>query len=195
MSKAACVIVDVQNDFCAGGTLAVPGAADIFPVITRLIQAAYQNELMIIASRDWHPENHSSFIEQGGPWPRHCVQGTAGARWPAALCLPENTLIVSKGQAQAVEEYSAMLGLVEGDGRDLGAFLLAKGVQQLLVCGLALDYCVYETALQARMQGFAVDLCLPGTRGIDPARCQQCLQQLMSEGVGVLEAELEASFF
>ncbi len=104
----ALVIVDVQNDFCPGGSLAVDEGHEIVPVINRWIRAAVQQGARIVATRDWHPPDHASFHAGGGPWPQHCVQGSEGAAFHADLELPDDVHIVSKGTHRDDASYSAV---------------------------------------------------------------------------------------
>jgi nicotinamidase/pyrazinamidase len=155
VEKAALLIVDVQNDFCPGGTLPIPaGDAVIAPLnaAAHLFSAA---GLPVLASRDWHPPQTRHFRDFGGNWPVHCVAGTPGAAFHSALQLPPETVILSKGSDPALNGYSAFEG-VSPDGRQLAELLRAMGVQRLYVGGLATDYCVLITTLEARQRGLAV---------------------------------------
>src|SRR5690348_12260677 len=102
----ALLLVDVQNDFLPGGSLAVPHGDEVIPPLNRLIQSFSRRSLPIFATRDWHPAEHCSFREQGGPWPPHCVAGTQGAAFPANLALPHDTAIVSKATTKEEDAYS-----------------------------------------------------------------------------------------
>lgn len=141
--RAALIIVDVQNDFCPGGALAVPDGDNIVPVIQKLVKS---NLFHVVAvSKDWHPANHSSFKEQGGPWPPHCVQGTDGAMLHRGLrylghggC---DVVRVNKGMNPDEDAYSAF-----GGQPNLTDELINRGITHVLVCGLATDYCVKATA-------------------------------------------------
>jgi nicotinamidase/pyrazinamidase len=158
----ALLIVDVQNDFCAGGALAVPDGDAVVPVLNDWIAAAQAAGAPVFASRDWHPADHISFQAQGGPWPPHCVQGTSGASFHPELRLPADVGIVSKGTEADVEGYSAF------ERTDFAERLRAAGVRRLWVGGLARDYCVRASVLDALDQGIAVRVIVPGTRGIAP---------------------------
>lgn len=146
----ALLIVDVQRDFLPGGALAVPEGDAVIPVLNRYIELAARSAVPLFASRDWHPQNHSSFRSRGGPWPPHCVAGTEGAQFSPGLQLPANAVVVSKATEKDADAYSAFAGT------DLAQTLRARGVQRLWIGGLATDYCVLNTVLDARREGFAV---------------------------------------
>jgi nicotinamidase/pyrazinamidase len=154
------LIVDVQNDFCAGGALPVPDGDAVVPVLNDWIAAAGEAGVPVFASRDWHPENHSSFQAQGGPWPPHCVQGTPGAAFHPELKLPPDAVVVSKGTDPETDGYSVFAGT------DFAARLHERGVSRLWIGGLARDYCVRASALDAIDAGVEVRVIVPATRGI-----------------------------
>jgi len=145
----ALLVVDVQNDFI-GGTLAVPGADRLIPALNRYIAAFTARGLPVLATRDWHPADHCSFRERGGPWPGHCVAGTHGADFHPALALPPGAAIVSKATAPEREAYSSFAGT------DLDQRLAAQDVRRLFIGGLATDYCVVQTTRDALQQGYEV---------------------------------------
>lgn len=145
----ALVIVDVQGDFVTG-SLAVPGGAAVIPPLNRAAAAFAARGLPVIATRDWHPDDHMSFHEQGGPWPAHCVAGTPGADAAEGLELPPGTVIVEKADTAAVDAYSAF------QGTGLAGDLRERGVRRLVVGGLATDYCVLNTVTDAIAEGFDV---------------------------------------
>ncbi len=157
----ALLIVDVQNDFCPGGALPVPEGDRVVPVLNRWIAVAQSRGARIYASRDWHPGDHVSFREQSGPWPPHCVRDTEGARIHEDLELPENAELVDKGVHRDRDNYSAF------DGTGLAAMLRAEGVERVWVGGLALDYCVLATVLDAIKEGFEVHLLTDATRPVE----------------------------
>lgn len=135
------LVVDVQADFCPGGALAVKGGNDIVPVINKYVDEFVKNGDDIVYTRDWHPGNHSSFIERGGPWPPHCVRGTFGALFHPQLDV--RGTIFSKGMDAEHEEYSAA-----HDSRSpLVRYLHAMNTTQIYVCGIATDYCVKQHVL------------------------------------------------
>jgi nicotinamidase/pyrazinamidase len=162
----ALLIVDLQNDFCPGGALAVAGGDAVLPVVNRLAARAAARGLPVYASRDWHPPDSTHFAANGGPWPTHCVAGTAGARLHPDLALPASAMIVTKGVARDEHGYSAFDGTVTGRGSLLDD-LRARGVDHLIVGGLATDYCVRATVLDARRHGLGVTVVEDGVRAVN----------------------------
>ncbi len=160
-NKDALLITDIQIDFLPGGTLPVEGGDKIIPVINEYINHFVSSKAHVIASRDWHPRNHISFKEQGGPWPPHCIADTEGAKFSPYLKLPSRTLIISKATDPHHEAYSAF------DGTNLEENLGKLGVTRLFVVGLATDYCVVNTVLDARQLGFEVVVLMDATLGIN----------------------------
>ncbi|MHB0878491.1 MAG: isochorismatase family protein, partial [Anaerolineae bacterium] len=154
-------VVDVQNCFIPGGSLAVPEGDRVVEPLNAYIEAVHAAGGFIAASLDWHPTNHISFRDQGGLWPPHCVQGSEDAEHHPALRLPPDAHIVRKGYDADREAYSAF------DGTDLAEALRRRGVRRLLVGGLATDYCVRQTVLDAIAEGFAVWLLLDAVRAVD----------------------------
>ena len=173
----ALLLVDVQRDFCPGGALAVPGGDTIVPVLNRWIAAAEAAGVPVFATRDWHPPDHVSFEAQGGPWPPHCVAGTEGAAFHPGLALPDDAVIVSKATEPEAEAYSGF------DGTDLAAALRELGVRRLWVGGLATDYCVRASALDAAEAGFEVALIPGGHRGIAENTSDEALRDMEAAGV------------
>ncbi len=178
----ALIVVDVQNDFCPGGALAVADADPILPELNRWIEAAEHDGALIVISRDWHPPDHSSFRERGGPWPPHCVQDTEGAAFHSSLRLPAGTVILSKGTDPEREAYSAF------DGTGLAERLRAREVQRVWVGGLALDYCVKATVLDARRAGFETHLIEPATRAVEAGAGNRALEAMKVAGA-IIEHE------
>lgn len=144
----ALIIVDVQNDFCPGGSLAVQGGDRVATTLTRIARAFKRRGAQVFATQDWHPAGHSSFKGQGGPWPAHCVQGTAGADLHPNLRLPEGTSVVRKGSNPQIDAYSGFLD------SDLEGQLKRAAIERAFVGGIATDYCVLNTVLDARRLGF-----------------------------------------
>lgn len=159
--KSALILVDVQNDFCPGGALAVKEGDAVVPVLNRYIALFAEAGAPIYATRDWHPADHISFAEQGGIWPAHCVRESEGAAFHSALTLPDDTTIISKAQRQDEEAYSGFVGT------NLADQLRAQGIERLYVGGLATDYCVKSTVLDALREGFDTTFLADGSRGVE----------------------------
>lgn len=179
MSTAVLVVVDIQNDFCAGGALAVPEAEAVLPVVNGLMRDFQR----VVLTQDWHPPGHVSFASShvGQPafsritlpsgdqvlWPDHCVQETPGAAFHPGLAVPDGATVVRKGVHGEIDSYSAFF---ENDRRTpvgLDAVLRAGHAGELVLVGLATDFCVLHTALDARALGYAVTVVEHGCRGID----------------------------
>jgi nicotinamidase/pyrazinamidase len=176
----ALIIVDYQNDFARpDGALAVPAGEEVVDHINALARSGDYE--LVLATRDWHPPEHGSFTEQGGIWPVHCVQGTEGAELHAALDTEPLDAIVDKGQDPGTEGYSAF------DATSLAETLRARGVDAVTVVGLATDYCVKNTALDALREGFAVRVDRAGIRGVDvqPGDSERALEELAAAGATV----------
>jgi nicotinamidase/pyrazinamidase len=181
--RAALLVVDVQNDFCPGGSLAVAGADAVIPAINEQIRRFQRQGAPILLSRDWHPAQTSHFQDQGGPWPPHCVQGTPGAEFRAGLDLPSGAIIVSKGMANDEDGYSAFVARDE-QGRRLADLLHDFQVERVLVAGLATDYCVVNSVLEARQAGFDVDVLEAGIRAVDlePGDGARAIERMRAAG-------------
>jgi len=157
----ALLLVDVQQDFLPGGHLGVTDGDQVVAPLNRMIELFRARRLPVVATRDWHPLNHCSFHERGGPWPPHCVQHTHGADWAPELRLPDDALIVSKGDTATQEAYSGF------QSTDLADRLHHAGVRRLFVGGLATDYCVLQTVLDACAQGFEAQVLRDAIRAVD----------------------------
>jgi nicotinamidase/pyrazinamidase len=179
-------VVDVQNDFCPGGALAVPEGDEVIPVINRLLPMFGR----WIYSRDWHPADHVSFSDDprfhDGSWPPHAVQGTPGAEWCPGLEMPMNAILVSKADDPAVEALSAF----RVPRFDLAGFLRHRRVERVFVTGLAADYCVRKTALDAREAGFTVFLVRDAVRGVSKDTTTQAFADMEAAGVKVVDSAL-----
>lgn len=179
----ALLIVDVQNDFCPGGHLAVAGGDQVIAVLNQWIAAAVAQSLPVIASRDWHPIAHCSFVSEGGPWPAHCVQDTHGAEFPSSLQLPDDVVLVSKGCAFDKDAYSAF------DGTGLAAYLHKCGIERLWIGGLAEDVCVKHTVLDACHQNLTPHLIRAACRAINPED-HGAVHEMQQQGAIILENEV-----
>ncbi|MDZ7829903.1 MAG: nicotinamidase [Halofilum sp. (in: g-proteobacteria)] len=180
----ALIVVDVQNDFCGGGALEVPDGDAVVPVLNEWIRDASAAGIPVVASRDWHPENHCSFEAQGGTWPPHCIRDTDGAAFHPDLELPKDALIVSKGQSVDRDNYSAF------DETGLARELHDRGVERVWVGGLAQDVCVQATVLDAREAGFDTHLIADATRAVDlnPGDGERALEAMRAAGAQIESA-------
>lgn len=179
-------MVDVQNDFCPGGSLPVPKGDEVIPVLNRCIKAFTENGLPIVASRDWHPPRTKHFAKFGGTWPIHCVEGTKGAQFHPRLNLPEDVIILSKGMNPEEDAYSAFQA-VDTQGKGLGRLLKDRNVSTLYVGGLATDYCVKSSVLDALHLGLEVYVIEDGVRGVNlkPDDSKMALREMRSKGARI----------
>jgi nicotinamidase/pyrazinamidase len=190
LHDAALIVVDIQNDFCAGGSLEVPDGDRVVPVLNEYAARFADAGRLVFASRDWHPEKTRHFQAYGGTWPPHCIQGTRGAEFHPDLRLPPGTEVVSTGQDPNDDGYSAFPSTLE-DGRPLAQALREAGVRRLYIGGLATDYCVKATVLDAIAAGFEVTLLLDASRGVNlqPHDAEAAIEEMV--GVGARAATLE----
>ncbi len=163
---AALMVVDMQVDFCPGGSLAVPGGNTIIPVINHYIELFHALGVPVFATRDWHPPVTTHFKQYGGLWPPHCVQGTEGARFHPMLKLPGDVTIVSKGMDPHRDDYSSFQATLES-GLPLDGHLRRNGVSHIYICGMATDYCVRYTSADALRAGFRVTVLTDAVKGVD----------------------------
>lgn len=185
--KTALLIVDVQNDFCPGGALAVREGDAVIAPLNRAAEAIAKRGGLVLASRDWHPAETKHFAAFGGKWPLHCVQGTHGAAFHPDLKLPDGAIIISKGTGSEDDGYSAFEGRAE-NGNTLHEILQAHGVQRLLVGGLATDYCVRASALDALKHGYEVIVLADAIRGVNlqPDDSARALQEMQTAGARLM---------
>jgi nicotinamidase/pyrazinamidase len=178
----ALLIVDVQNDFCLGGALAVSKGDEVVPVLNEWIERARTAGVPVFASRDWHPARHVSFKQRGGPWPPHCIQDTPGAAFHPGLRFPPDIEIISKAEMLDEDSYSAF------GGTNLAEKLRSRGVKRVWIGGLTQDYCVRFTALDAIREGFEVHVIVEATRAVNvqPNDGRQALEDIKRAG-GILE--------
>ena len=179
MPNEALIVIDVQNDFCEGGALAVPGANNVLPLVNRLI-ARHDH---VVLTQDWHPAGHASFATSWpeaepfstkafpyGPqtlWPDHCVQGTPGVAFHPDLLTDKAQAVIRKGYHPGIDSYSAFRENDRMTRTGLDGYLKARGITRLVLCGLALDYCVAWSAIDARQAGFEVAVVQEATAAID----------------------------
>lgn len=173
----ALLIVDVQKDFCSGGSLPIEDGDKVVPILNRWIASAVTKGVPIYASRDWHPVGHISFKEHGGSWPPHCIQDSDGACFHPNLKLPNSVVKVTKGTRFDHDQNSAF------DETGLAEELRKKDIQRLLVGGLAEDVCVLATVLDGCREGFEVTLILDGTRPVTFQSGQKARAKMQESGV------------
>jgi nicotinamidase/pyrazinamidase len=183
-TEDALIVIDVQNDFLPGGALAVAHGDEVLPPLNDAIRAFTLAARPIFASRDWHPADHCSFKARGGPWPPHCVAGTPGAEFAHALALPASAIVVSKATTADADAYSAF------GGTDLAAQLRRRSVSRVVVGGLATDYCVLNTVLDARAEGFEVLLLADAVRAVEvtPGDGERALARMERAGARLARA-------
>ena len=198
---SALIVIDVQNDFCPGGALAVPQGDTIISAVNRLIAMAD----LVVLTQDWHPRGHGSFASSHaghqpfetidvayGPqtlWPDHCVQGTSGAAFHASLNAIPAALVVRKGMRSAVDSYSAFFENDRSTSTGLDGWLRSRGVERVLLCGLAYDFCVAYSALDAAHLGFATAVVEDACAAIDLDGSRVAQQKAMrAAGVSLLSA-------
>ncbi len=170
----ALIVVDMQRDFMPGGALPVPEGDSIIPIIQECIKLFSKRGALIVATRDWHPPDHVSFKENGGPWPRHCVRNTSGAEF--VVDLPEDAVIISKATEPDKEAYSGF------ENTKLAEVLRERGIKKIYVCGVATEYCVRATAMDALKLGFEVHLLTDAVKGINPEDEKRAMAELKKSG-------------
>jgi nicotinamidase/pyrazinamidase len=185
--SSALLIVDVQNDFCPGGSLAVDGGNDVVPIMNGYARTFAEAGCLVIADRDFHPSRTTHFVEFGGAWPAHCVQGTAGADYHPDLELPPSTVHITKGMGAEEDAYSCFEGR-DTEGKSLATILAERGVRTLYVGGLATDYCVKHSALDARKAGLEVVLLTDACRGVNvqPGDADRAIDEMRAAGAVIV---------
>jgi nicotinamidase/pyrazinamidase len=178
IDKAALVVIDVQNDFCPGGSLAVPRGDEVVPVINRLMPEFP----FVVATQDWHPRNHVSFAEQGGPWPPHCIQNTYGAEPHPGLNTGEIDIWVKKDSPDT-DAYSGFEAF-DPQRRPFAEVLKLQDINTLYIVGLATDYCVRVTTLEALKKGYKVNLITDAIRAVNvnPEDGRKAIQEMENSG-------------
>jgi len=186
-NKRALIVVDVQNDFCPGGALAVAQGDEVVAPLNKLIEEFLERGEPVFKSRDWHPEKTSHFAAYGGTWPVHCVQNTNGAEFHPELIDDMHIRLISKGLGDE-DSYSAF------DGTDLALQLRHLGVEEVWVGGLATDYCVKNTVLDALKQGFRVKVLKDAMRAVEvkPGDGERAIAEMQNAGAEIQEQEAGA---
>ncbi|MDX6574373.1 MAG: nicotinamidase/pyrazinamidase [Blastocatellia bacterium] len=183
--KKALIVVDVQNDFCPGGSLAVANGDDVIPPLNKLIQEFLGRGEPVFKTRDWHPAASKHFAAYGGVWPVHCVQHTPGAEFRAGLFDDSRITIISKGVDESADGYSGF------DGTNLAQLLRDQGVEEVWVGGLATDYCVKHTVLDGLREGFEVKALADAMRpvNLNPNDGVEAIEEMRQAGAQIVSVE------
>ena len=183
----ALLVVDVQRDFCPGGSLAVQRGDRIVPVLNRVLALVRVHQLPVYFTRDWHPPDSTHFVTGGGRWPVHCVAGTEGARFHSDLLVPDDAILVSKGYETDSNGYSAFDGRLD-DGAPLADDLRERTVGHLVVGGLATEYCVKHTVLDALHAGWNVTLISDAIVPVElsPGDAERALGEMQAAGAALI---------
>ena len=194
--NSALLIVDVQNDFCPDGALGIAEGDSIIPVLNKYIKIFSAVKLPVFASRDWHPKKTAHFKEFGGPWPAHCVQDSPGARFHAVMRLPEGAIILSKGMDPEADNYSAFQA-VDAKGNTFADLLKKYSIKELFVGGLATDYCVRWTTLDALKFGLRVNLLMDAIKGVNVREkdSEAAVEEMVSLGAKKITIEKLSRMF
>jgi len=182
-SRKAFIIVDVQNDFCPGGALGVPAGHKILPAINKYIKIFSKADTPVFATRDWHPVKSRHFKDFGGVWPVHCIQNTKGAAFHPDLKLPEKAILLYKGMDPDKDCYSAFCA-EDASGSSLFDWLKRLDVKELYIAGLATDYCVKFTAINAIKQSFKVKILVDAIQGVNlkPDDSEEAIKKIIKMG-------------
>lgn len=176
------IVVDVQRDFCEGGALAASDTPSLLEPLRRFVDTARQRGELIVFTQDWHPDDHSSFQSNGGPWAVHCVAGSRGAELVPSLVVDPNDLIIRKGTSRDQEGYSAF------QSTRLAPRLRSLGIESIAICGIATDYCVRATALDAQGAGFKVTVLTDLVRAVDNNTFAMVLSELRNAGIDSIDS-------
>lgn len=181
--KKALIVVDVQNDFCPGGSLAVAGGNEVVAPLNKLIKEFLDRGEPVFKTRDWHPTTARHFAKHGGVWPVHCVQNTSGAEFHPDLSDDPRITIISKGVDENADGYSGF------DGTNLAQVLRDQGIEEVWVGGLATDYCVKHTVLDARREGFAVKALAEAMRPVNlkPIDGAEAIAEMRAAGAEIVD--------
>jgi nicotinamidase/pyrazinamidase len=181
--KKALLVVDVQNDFCPGGALGIHGGHEIIPILNEYFKFFEKENLPIFVTRDWHPKVTKHFDQFGGVWPEHCVEGSSGAQFHPDLEFPKDTLVMSKGMDPEKDSYSAF-DATDSSGIVLANLLKIFGVTEIYIGGLATDYCVKYSALDALKDGLKVFILTDAIAGVNlqPEDSSVALEEMVSRG-------------
>lgn len=181
--KKALLIVDVQNDFCPGGALAVPQGDGVVPKLNSYIRVFSKKKLPVFATRDWHPVKSAHFKDFGGAWPVHCLANSRGAAFHPALKLPRDVILLYKGTRHDEDGYSAFQA-EDMRGLNLEKLLQMQGINEIFVGGLATDYCIKASVMDGLKKGFKVRLLMDAVKGVDLKTCdsRRAIEAMVKRG-------------
>jgi len=190
MPDKALIIVDVQNDFCSGGTLPVPDGDKVVSPLNLYIAEFMKRDFLVVASRDWHPPETKHFSSYGGIWPVHCVKNTQGGNFHPELLLPKHAVVISKGMDPDKDSYSAFQGEDE-QGRNLQQILQEAQVKEIYIGGLATDYCVKASCLDGLLHHWKVFILNDAIRGVDihPGDSDKAIEEMRRSGAIMINFE------
>jgi len=179
-ANKALLVVDIQNDFCPGGALGVADGDQIIPTVNKYVDLFQGNQLPVFVSRDWHPENSKHFKESGGPWPPHCIQNSPGAEFHPDFKVPGKAIVLSKGTNPGLDGYS-VFEAHDLDNKPFNQLLEDIEIEELYIAGIATDYCVKLTSLDAFKYGLKVNVLTDAIKGVDKADSQQAIAEIVAK--------------
>jgi nicotinamidase/pyrazinamidase len=190
-ANKALLVVDIQNDFCPGGALGVREGDRIIPTVNKYVDLFQRNQLPVFVSRDWHPKNSKHFKESGGPWPSHCIQNSPGAEFHPDFQVPEKAIVLSKGTNPGLDGYSVFEAQTL-DNKPFSQLLEDMEVEELYIAGIATDYCVKMTSLDAFKYNFKVNVLTDAIKGVDEGDSQRAIDEIVTRN-GKLKTYAEVS--
>jgi nicotinamidase/pyrazinamidase len=182
--KQALIVVDVQRDFCDGGVLPAKDTSSLISPLNYVIASCMRSGILCVFTRDWHPPDHCSFHSQGGPWPPHCIQGTLGAEFADDLQFPDSGLVIDIEK----DSNTRNMGYSAFENTNLAAELRNRHIQEIAACGIATEYCVKATVMDALRSGFRVSVLTDLVRPIDisPNDSSKALAEMIASGAMLL---------
>ena len=179
-TNKALLVVDLQNDFCPGGALGVPEGDQIIPKVNNYVKLFLKKKFPVFVSRDWHPKDTKHFKQAGGPWPPHCIQNTEGSKFHPDFDIPKDAIILSKGTNPALDGYSVF------EARDLKnrsfiEILNSMGIDEIYIAGIATDYCIKMTSIDALKEGFVVHVLTDAIKGVDKNDSELSIKEIVSK--------------
>lgn len=190
-ARKALLVVDIQIDFCPGGALGVREGDQIIPTVNKYVDLFLKKRLPVFVSRDWHPQDSKHFKDAGGPWPVHCVQNTKGAEFHPDFHVPDQAIVLSKGTDPELDGYSVFEAR-DSHNKPFMQLLEEMGVVELYIAGIATDYCVRMTSLDAFESGFVVHVLTDAIKGVDQSDSTRTIAEITSQN-GKLKTLSEVS--